>query len=268
MKTIFLTNDDGIQALGLRTLAHLMSRLGRVVVVAPDSARSGAACSITPTTPILLNEWHDYDKGDADPLLPARGGHPIAYYTCSGTPVDCVKLASETVLDAAPDLMVSGINHGDNASVSAHYSGTVGAVVEATLKGWPSVAFSLRTFQRRPDFSPFFDAIVRIAAHVLAQGLPSFECLNVNFPEVESLRGIRVGRMARGIWSGEWEDAHNPHGKRAFWLTGRFTSLEPEQEDTDYWALDHGYAAVTPLHLDMTAHGSLEMLRKLFHDNP
>ena len=103
---------------------------------------------------------------------------------------------------------------------------------------------------------------------MLAQGLPSFECLNVNFPEVESLRGIRVGRMARGIWSGEWEDAHNPHGKRAFWLTGQFTNLEPEQEDTDYWALDHGYAAVTPLHLDMTAHGSLEMLRKLFHDNP
>lgn len=262
-KLIFITNDDGVQALGIQTLARLMSRLGRVVVVAPDAARSGAGCSITPTHPVELSEWHAYDGITNDPLLPACGPYPIMYYTCSGTPVDCVKIACEKVLDQRPDLMVSGINHGDNASVSVHYSGTVGAVIEATLKGWPAIAYSLRTFSKRPNFAPFFDSIVNIAESVLCQSLPPYECLNVNFPEVDKLQGIRVGRMAHGEWSGEWADANNPHGKKMFWLTGRFTNLEPEQQDTDSWALEHGYAAVTPLHLDMTAYRSLEMLKKI-----
>lgn len=266
MKLIFITNDDGIQALGIRTLAHLMSRLGKVVVVAPDSARSGASCSITPIRPVELAVWHGYDGGDSDPLLPAKGDYPIEYYTCSGTPVDCVKIASEHVLDAVPDLMVSGINHGDNASVSVHYSGTVGAVIESTLKGWPSVAYSLRSFDKRPDFAPFFESIVKIAECVLANGMPRYECLNVNFPEVEEIKGIRVGRMARGSWSGDWVDAHNPLGKKTFWLTGQFTNLEPESTDTDCWALEHGYAAVTPVHLDMTAYDSMNVLKKMLEE--
>ncbi len=262
-KLIFLTNDDGIQAQGIRTLAHLMSRLGHVVVVAPDSARSGAGCSITPTHPIELSAWDGFAPSGLDNTLPEQGPYPIDYYTCSGTPVDCVKIASEQVLRQAPDLMVSGINHGDNASVSLHYSGTIGAVIEATLKRWPAVGFSLRTFKKQANFAPFYDAIVKIAEHVLQNGLPSYECLNVNFPEVDELQGIKVGRMATGEWSGEWADAHNPHGKKTFWLTGHFTNLEPDAEDTDYWAIDHGYAAITPLYLDMTAHKSIEMLRIL-----
>ena len=266
MKLIFITNDDGVQALGIRTLAHLMSRLGRVVVVAPDSARSGAGCSITPTCPVELSAWHAFDGQDANDLLPQKGEYPIEYYTCSGTPVDCVKIASEQVLDVVPDLMVSGINHGDNASVSLHYSGTVGAVIEATLKRWPAIAYSLRSMEKLPDFSPYYDAILKVASHVLSQGLPPYECLNVNFPVVDELKGIRVGRMARGEWSGEWADAHHPHGKRAFWLTGRFTNLEPENQDTDYYALDKGYASVTPLHLDMTAYGSLDKLKGVLEE--
>lgn len=250
-KLIFITNDDGIQAQGIQVLAQLMSRLGKVVVVAPDSARSGAGCSITPTTPVILEQ-----------VAGPSTQHPIAWYTCTGTPVDCVKLASEQVLEREPDLMVSGINHGDNASCSIHYSGTMGAVFEATLKRWPAIGFSLRTFRKETDFSPYCDAIVKIAAHVLEHGLPLYECLNVNFPELETLKGIRVARMAQGEWSCEWADAANPHGKRAFWLTGHFTNLEPASEDTDYWALDHGYASVTPIQMDMTAHQSLEMLKK------
>lgn len=262
-KLIFITNDDGIHALGIRTLAHLMSRLGRVVVVAPDSARSGAGCSITPTTPVFLSPFEGFGTTPFDALLPQVGPYPIEYYTCSGTPVDCVKVASEQVLQREPDLMVSGINHGDNASVSVHYSGTVGAVTEATLKRWPAIAYSLRTFRRDANFAPFFDVIVKIASHVLANGLPHYECLNVNFPEVDEIKGIRVGRMATGEWTGEWADAANPHGKKSFWLTGRFNNLEPESADTDYWALDHGYAAVTPITLDITAYKSLQMLKVL-----
>ena len=262
-KLIFITNDDGIQALGIRTLARLMSRLGRVVVVAPDSARSGAGCSITPTTPVLLSAVEALDGTPCDALLPQAGPFPIAYYTCSGTPVDCVKVASEQVLDRDPDLMVSGINHGDNASVSVHYSGTVGAVTEAALKRWPAIAYSLRTFRKDANFAPFYDAVVKIASHVLAHGMPPYECLNVNFPEVETLSGIRVGRMSRGEWTGEWADAHNPHGKKSFWLTGRFNNLEPESTDTDCWALEHGYASVTPITLDVTAYASLNVLKVL-----
>lgn len=272
-KLIFITNDDGIQAQGIQVLAQLMSRLGKVVVVAPDSARSGAGCSITPTTPVILEQvagpqllfspatWAKLDMLDCfgENNSPRN---PIAWYTCTGTPVDCVKLASEQVLEREPDLMVSGINHGDNASCSIHYSGTMGAVFEATLKRWPAIGFSLRTFRKETDFSPYCDAIVKIAAHVLEHGLPLYECLNVNFPEQETLKGIRVARMAQGEWSCEWADAANPHGKRAFWLTGHFTNLEPASEDTDYWALDHGYASVTPIQMDMTAHQSLEMLKK------
>lgn len=259
MKTIFLTNDDGIQAKGINTLARLMSRLGRVVVVAPDGPRSGAACSITPIVPVELKRY----TGTL-PQLPEcpAGEYPIEYYTCSGTPVDCVKLGSEQVLTSAPDLMVSGINHGDNASCSVHYSGTMGAVIEATLKTWPAIGYSLRTFDKDADFRPYFDSIVKIADCVLRNGLPQDQCLNVNFPEVDELKGIRVARLARGQWSAEWEDAHNPHGKRTFWLTGHFTNLEPENDDTDYWALDHGYASVTPLKLDMTAYETMDALTK------
>lgn len=257
---IFITNDDGIQALGIQTLARLMSRLRPVVVVAPNSARSGAGCSITPTQPVELSVWKGKATPDVEALLPEAGPYPIDYYTCSGTPVDCVKIASEYVLKGAPSLLVSGINHGDNASCSLHYSGTIGAVIEGTLKGWPSVGFSLRTLRQLVDFTPYHDAILSISRYVLEKGMAHGEAFNVNFPEVQQLKGIRATRMARGQWSQEWVDAHNPHGKHAFWLTGRFTNLEPYEEDTDYWALDHGYCAVTPFQLDLTAYDTLKRL--------
>lgn len=251
-KLILVTNDDGYQAKGIQTLARLMSHLGEVVVVAPDSARSGAGCSITPTRPVEIAR-----VPCPIPVDGLWGPHPVTFYACSGTPVDCVKLASEQVLQRQPDLLASGINHGDNASISLHYSGTIGACIEGCLKGWPSVGFSLRTFRKDADFAPFEQAIAKVARSVLEEGLPADVLLNVNFPEVAELQGVRLARMARGQWSSEWADAHRPYGNHAFWLTGQFTNLEPDAEDTDYWAIDHGYAAITPLQLDMTAHGML-----------
>lgn len=262
-KLIFVTNDDGIQALGIQTLARLMSQLGEVVVVAPDAPRSGAGCSITPTRPVELTEWVPEMPASLLALLPPVGEYPIHYYTCSGTPVDCVKIASEHVLPCTPDLMVSGINHGDNASCSLHYSGTMGAVFEGTLKRWSAIGYSLRTYQARPDLSPYYDTILRVAQHVLDNGLPLYECLNVNFPEVEVLQGARVVPLAQGEWNCEWADASNPHAKRAFWLTGHFTNLEPENPHTDYAALDQGYASITPIQLDMTAYHTMQSLKVL-----
>jgi len=242
---ILIANDDGVQAQGIRVLTRLMRLLGDVVVVAPDGARSGAACAITPVRPVRLTLLHK-EEG-------------LTLYACSGTPVDCVKLALEKVV-SKPDLVVSGINHGDNASVSLHYSGTIGAVLEACMKGVPSIGFSLRTHDQECDFSPYEDVILSVARHVLEHGLAQDVCLNVNFPQVQRLKGVSVCRMARGNWQQEWRETGNDG---EYCLTGYFTNLEPDSSDTDYWALDHDMAAVTPLQLDMTHYPSLVSLKGL-----
>lgn len=249
---ILITNDDGVHAKGIRTLARLMAPLGEVYVVAPDSGRSGAGCSITPTRAIELQ--HLEDSGS------------LHYYSCSGTPVDCVKLACEQVVPRQPDLVVSGINHGDNASISLHYSGTMGAVFEACMKGIPSIGFSLQDYDSNADFSHCEASIVKITEYILKNGLPTSVCLNVNYPKVETLKGTKVARLANGQWSAEWVNAHHPYKENLFWLTGHFTNLEPEATDTDYWALEHGYATITPIKMDMTAYDCLEKLNGLVED--
>lgn len=250
-KLILITNDDGVSAQGIGVLAELMTQLGEVVIVAPDSARSGAACAITSTQAITLRRRIDMER------------NRLQVFECSGSPVDCVKLALEQVCSRQPDLLVSGINHGDNASCSIHYSGTMGAVIEGCMKGIPSIGYSLRTLKHRCDFSPYADEILRISSFVLDKGLPQDICLNVNFPEVQQLTGMRICRMGRGRWVQEWISANNPRGMNAFWLTGRFLNLEPHSEDTDYWALDHGYGAITPIRLDMTAYDVMHSLTPL-----
>ena len=250
-KLILITNDDGVGAQGIAVLADLMLQLGDVIVVAPDGGRSGAACSITCTQAVTLSRRADMERPG------------LSVYACSGTPVDCVKLASEQVCPRKPDLVVSGINHGDNASCSIHYSGTMGAVFEGCMKGIPSIGYSLRTLKRKCNFEPYAETVVRVARHVLEHGLPQDICLNVNFPEVEQLAGLRICRMGRGRWVQEWISANNPRGMNAFWLTGKFLNMEPHTGDSDYWALDHGYAAVTPIRLDMTAYDMLSSLVSL-----
>ena len=246
---IFLTNDDGVGAKGLNSLLEMLRPLGDVVVMAPDSGRSGAACSITPNRPVKYS------------LVKSAPG--LAVYQCSGTPVDCVKLALEQVLTRKPDVLVSGINHGDNASVSVLYSGTMGAVLEGCMKGIPSVGFSLCDFDADADFSACTSYVQRIVRRVLAAGLPEDVCLNVNFPAGSALAGIRVARMAKGAWGSEWVTAAHPKQEHHFWLTGRFTNLEPEAEDTDMWALAHGYVSVVPIRIDLTDRQALAQLKDL-----
>ena len=158
-KLILITNDDGVSAQGIEVLTNLMLQLGDVVVVAPDSARSGAACAITCTQAITLRRRADMER------------EGLSVYACSGSPVDCVKLGLEQCCSRQPDLLVSGINHGDNASCSIHYSGTMGAVLEGCMKGIPSIGYSLRTLKHKCDFQPYADHILRIARHVLLQQL-------------------------------------------------------------------------------------------------
>ncbi|MBP3567072.1 MAG: 5'/3'-nucleotidase SurE [Paraprevotella sp.] len=248
---ILLTNDDGVDAKGIRILAELLSNFADVLVMAPDGARSGAACSITPHTPLCYKKKSEYSR--------------IQVYACSGTPVDCIKLALEQFPDFKPDVIVSGVNHGDNASVSVHYSGTMGAVLEGCMKGYSSVGFSICDFSSDADFSAIGIYVQDIVQWVLEKGLPKDVCLNVNFPknDGDSYRGIKVCRMARGSWTSEWYEAQHPAGKKYYWLTGRFVNLEPESVDTDMQALENGYVAVTPIKVDMTAHHVINELKEL-----
>ncbi|MBO7119008.1 MAG: 5'/3'-nucleotidase SurE [Bacteroidaceae bacterium] len=236
---ILISNDDGVAAQGLGVLTDLMCRLGDVIVVAPDGPRSAASCSISPLTSVKIS------------LLKEQPG--LKVYQCSGTPTDCVKLALDGLLERRPDLVVSGINHGDNASVSVHYSGTVGAALEACMKAVPAIAYSLKTKSQQCDFRPYEEVVMQTARYVLEHGLPEDVLLNVNFPEVPQLKGTRVCRLGRGRWMKEMMQV----GEGEYRLTGYFENLEPEAADTDYWALDHGYASITPIQLDMTANAYL-----------
>ena len=243
---ILIANDDGVDAPGIKVLTRLMRWLGQVVVVAPDSARSGYSCAITTHGTVRLNH--------------VSGEPGLEVYSCSGTPSDCVKLALEKILDRKPDLMVSGINHGDNSSVSVHYSGTMGAVFEACMKEVPAIGFSVRSTAPDCDFSPYEQTILDIASLAMKKDFPRDVCLNVNFPIVEKLRGVRVCRLARGNWVEEWIGAGDAD---TFRLTGHFVNLEPEADDTDDWVLCHGMAAVTPLKLDMTHYPTIPLLKEL-----
>lgn len=179
---------------------------------------------------------------------------------CSGTPTDCVKLALGEVLDRRPDLVVGGINHGDNSSVNTHYSGTMGVASEGALQGFPAIAFSLCDHRADADFTPLRPYLVDLVMKAIAMGLPPFTCLNVNFPLRPRFEGLRVCRMARSRWTREFERRRKPGGGDYFWMTGECIELEPEAEDTDRWALAHGYVAVTPTTLDATATGLIDVL--------
>lgn len=246
---ILISNDDGYQAKGLRCLVDMVRPLGDVVVCAPEGPRSGFACAFSATTPLLLTQ-----------RLQEEG---LEVWSCNGTPVDCVKLALSQVLDRRPDLVLGGINHGDNASVNTHYSGTMGVVMEGCMKYIPSVAYSLCDNRADADFEPLRPYVKRFTQQALRQGLPQGVCLNINFPllkEGENYQGVRVCRMSLGTWSKEVTRCHHPRGHDYFWMVGHYQNDEPEAQDTDRWALDHGYVAITPTRMDVTAHEAIDAI--------
>lgn len=246
---ILLSNDDGYDAKGLLTLIEVLRPLANLLVMAPDGPRSGFAGALTITQPLryqLISEAENF-----------------SFYKCSGTPVDCVKLALHDVLTEIPDLVIGGINHGDNSSVNVHYSGTLGIVLEGCMKGIPSIGFSLCDHNSQADFSPITSTIVDIVTQILEQGLPIGVCLNVNFPKIQQLRGVKICRQTKGTWANEYIKATHPTGKPYFWTVGEFHNEEPEAEDTDHWALEHGYAAITPVQIDVTAYSAMKELQTL-----
>lgn len=246
---ILVTNDDGINAPGIRHLVKIMRQLGEVVVVAPDRPQSGMGHAIT------LNE-----NLYCDPIK-LQDDDEHYEYSCSGTPVDCVKIAKQEILNRKPDLCVSGINHGSNSSINVIYSGTMSAAVEAGTQGIPAIGFSLLDYSLNADFEPTTAYVKKIASSVLKNGLPSGVVLNVNIPklEAEEIKGIRVSRQAKAHWVEAFDKRTNPQGRDYYWLTGEFVN-EDEGDDTDEWALENGYISVVPIQFDLTAHHTIKNL--------
>ena len=235
---ILVSNDDGVTSKGISALIRFLRPLGEIVVMAPDAPRSGSGCALTTTQPVHYQ------------LVKREVG--LTVYKCSGTPTDCIKLARNTVLEREPDLVVGGINHGDNSATNVHYSGTMGVVIEGCLNGIPSIGFSICNHDADADFKPAYPYIRRIVEEVLEKGLPKGTCLNVNFPDTPKLKGVRVCRQTDGVWTQEYVPCNHPRGGAYFWMTGVYQNDEPEAEDTDHWALDHGYVAITPTKIDVT----------------
>ena len=247
---ILVSNDDGITSKGIRVLVDAMAEVGEVMVVAPDSPQSGMGHAITIGSPLRLTETSLFDN--------ARS------YKCSGTPADCVKLAKFHLLkDCRPDLVVSGINHGSNTSISVLYSGTMSAAVEAAIEGYPAVGFSLCDYDADADFSHTTDSVQRIARMVLEEGIPKGIALNVNFPprQHEPLRGIRVCRQAHAKWQEEFDQRTDPYGREYYWLTGNFVNFD-KGEDNDEWAIANNYASLVPCRFDLTDPGAMDYLNE------
>lgn len=245
---ILVTNDDGITAPGIRALISVMHELGNVVVVAPDKPQSAMGHAITINNTLYLNRTSAKDSD-------------ITEYSCSGTPVDCVKMAVSEILKQKPDLCVSGVNHGSNSSINVIYSGTMSAAVEAGIEGIPAIGFSLQDFDWEADFEPAKPFIRKIARQVLEHGLPEGVLLNVNIPKLSSdqIKGIKVCRQAKASWIEKFDKRTTPFGRDYYWLTGEFVNQD-KGEDTDEWALDNGYISMVPVQFDLTAHHAIQQL--------
>jgi 5'-nucleotidase len=246
---ILVTNDDGITAPGIAALVKAMKSIGEVVVVAPDSPQSGMGHAITVAEPLRLDEVKVFSG--------------VTCYQASGTPADCVKLAVARVLHRKPDLVVSGINHGSNASINVIYSGTMSAAVEGAIEGIQAIGFSLVNYSHDADMDTACKVATRLARKILAEPLPRGTLLNVNIPYVpfEKLKGYRICRQAVAKYDEKFDERVDPHGRKYYWLVGDFVNHD-NGEDTDEWALAHNYVSIVPVQFDLTAHHAIANLKE------
>jgi 5'-nucleotidase len=244
-KKILISNDDGIHAKGLAVLTEIARQFGEVWVIAPHMPRSGMSKAITVDKPIRL--------------IPYKNSEGYYSYSCTGTPVDCIKIAFDQVLDSPPDLILSGINHGANSSVSVHYSGTMGAVIEGCIHEVPSSGFSLCDYHPDADFLTGKKHIGRIIEKVLQQGLPKGTCLNVNIPKGE-IEGLAVCRQGNGRWVEEFDHRKDPHNRDYYWITGYYQNMDNGSVDTDNHMLNEKKIAIVPIKIEMTDHYFIKTL--------
>ena len=247
MKQKPITNDDGFRAKGINELIKALRGRGELIVFAPDGPRSGMSSAITSLTPLKYDTVLQEDD--------------LTIFSCNGTPVDCVKLAINEVLDREPDLLVSGINHGGNMAICVNYSGTMGAAAEGCIFGIPSIGLSVLDHRPDADFRECCRLGIKVIDDVLAHGLPHGTYLNLNVPVVERVKGLKVCHQADGRWIKEFKRSENASGHPVFWLTGEFRN-DDSRADNDMLALDNGFATLVPCKVDVTDYQFLKELRK------
>jgi 5'-nucleotidase len=249
-KLILVTNDDSVNAKGIQSLVKIASKSGRVVVVAPDKPQSGMGHAITINDPIRMNRVDLFGDVEA--------------YSTTGTPVDCVKLAIYEILGKKPDLVLSGINHGENSSTNVLYSGTMSAAIEGAMEGLPSIGFSLANFDHDADFMQYEGYISRIIEHVLEKGMPKHTCFNVNIPNVQndSIQGIKFCTQAHAFWADRFDRRMDQFGRPYFWLTGEFGEVNPKV-DSDLHALANAFISIVPTQFDLTNYAAYADLKSL-----
>lgn len=248
---ILVTNDDGITAPGIRKLISIVNEIGDVIVVAPNSPQSGKGHAIT------INSTLSFEELNLD--------GPQRDFSCSGTPVDCVKMALDKILPRKPDLVVSGINHGANSSINVIYSGTMSAAVEAGVEGLQAIGFSLSDLKWDADFDQAEEFIKEIILKTLENPMPKGVVLNVNIPKLpkEDIKGIKVCKQANAKWEESFDERTNPHGRKYYWLTGYFNNMD-ESEDADETALANGYISIVPVKFDLTAYEYMNELNSVY----
>lgn len=246
---ILVTNDDGISAPGIRTLISVMNEIGDVVVVAPDSPQSAMGHAITINSTL---QCHKIKIDDG----------PQEEYTCSGTPADCVKLGINEILNKKPDICVSGINHGSNASINVIYSGTMSAAIEASVEGVPAIGFSLLDYSWKANFNPIKKIVKKITLKALKEGIPDRTALNVNFPNLNEneIKGIKICNQANTYWIEKFDKRTNPQGREYYWLTGEFINNDKSTE-SDEWALKNGFVSVVPVKFDLTNYEVIDKIK-------
>ncbi len=250
---ILITNDDGITAPGIRALIEAVKDLGKVVVVAPDSPQSGMGHAITIGSPLRLDKVDLFEGIEA--------------WQCSGTPVDCVKLAKDKILHKRAHICLSGINHGANHSINVIYSGTMSAAMEAAIEGIPSIGFSLLDYKYNADFTLAKKVVREITERMLARTMPEHTLLNVNIPNVKEnlYRGMKICRQAYAKWAEDFEQRTDPRGKHYYWMTGKFINMD-KHSGTDVEALQEGYTSVVPVKIDFTDDKMKEWLEMEWKD--
>ncbi|BAQ61415.1 5-nucleotidase SurE [Geminocystis sp. NIES-3708] len=257
---ILISNDDGIFALGIRTLANTMAHHGhRVTVVAPDRERSATGHGLTLHHPIRA----DIIEGIFAPEVTA--------WSCSGTPSDCVKLGLSAVLQEKPDFVLSGINQGSNLGTDILYSGTVSAAMEGTIDGITSIAFSLASFTKK-EFQPAANYAVRLIQQLTENPFPEATLLNVNIPPIaeNDIAGVKITRQGIRRYIENFQKRLDPRGRSYYWLAGELVE-EIEQPEhiylppdlpTDVQANKENYITITPLQYNLTDVVTVKRLQK------
>ncbi len=246
---ILISNDDGIFSKGIYHLRNALKEIGDVTVVAPLTEQSAVGHAITMKIPLRVSE--QYINGE------------FFGYAVEGTPADCVKMGIRNILKEAPDIVISGINHGSNTAVNIVYSGTVSAAREAAIMDVPAIAISIAD-HRPQNFEFACKLTAELAQQVVKNGLPTGTCLNVNVPDLpeEEIKGVRITTQGKSKWDDIYEERIDPYGNKYYWLTGKLIEDEDTTIESDQMAVRTGYAAITPIHFDLTDYKTYEKMKE------